>query len=167
MIHTHFESSEEVSLATRTISLLVKSGYCRKQLSQFRTSSCCCALVQAICVHCRCDEYDNRVPDTSILILRYLLQCMCDLMDSDTAPPDKLLRHRALLVKEGAHEAVVLLLKTLKISDDAHDPRFSSKFSSSGRPHIGIETSIAALTFSHSEIDLFILCSLHQCEIML
>lgn len=51
---------------------------------------------------------------------------MCDLMDLDTAPPDKLLRHRALLVKEGAHEAVVLLLKALKISGDALDPHFSS-----------------------------------------
>ena len=126
MIHTHFESSEEVSLATRTISLLVKSGHCRKQLSQFRTSACCCALVQSICVHCRREEHDDQVPEASILILRYLLQCMCDLMDLDTASPDKLLRHRALLVKEGAHEAVVLLLKALKISGDALDPHFSS-----------------------------------------
>jgi hypothetical protein len=126
MLHTHFESSEEVSLATRTISLLVKSGHCRKQLSQFRTSACCCAIVQSICVHCRCEEHCSQVPEASILILKYLLQCMCDLMDLDTAPPDKLLRHRALLVKEGAHEAVVLLLKALKISGDALDPHFSS-----------------------------------------
>jgi hypothetical protein len=53
---------------------------------------------------------------------------MCDLMGLETAAHDKLLRHRALLVKEGAHEAVVLLLKALKISSDALDPHFSRTF---------------------------------------
>ena len=110
------------SLVSRTISVLACGSRSGKIVTLLRKAGCCSALVQAVCVHHRAGEevadqgLESVSTSSPLMLLRDLLQCICDLVDADHLDPNELLRGRALFLREGAHEAVVLVARMHKVS---------------------------------------------------
>ena len=122
ILQTHSRWIPVASEATRAISALAGGGNSTKIVSLLRKAGCCSALVKAVCVHHRGLQGEDEAVSASLLFLRDLLRSVCDMLDPNRVDPGELSRCRACFLREGAHEAVVLVTRTHKISTVATTP---------------------------------------------
>ena len=120
-------------LTVKAISSLISGPAAKKHISILLDTGCSCALVQAVCVHylgtnvstnIPANNAPNNVPSdkaevpSSLLFLEDLLRCIGGFLDAAHSTFDDLSQCRSSLIREGAHEAMVLVLRTHSISAD-------------------------------------------------
>ena len=127
LLQAHVKWKAAATLAVQTMSSLATGSHSRGHAALLQRAGCCSALVQAVCVHYRGGETSGRrgeeLPDSSMILLQNLVQCICDLLDANRVSPTELLEYKASFIKEGAHEAMALVMRTLKISSGAFDAK--------------------------------------------
>jgi hypothetical protein len=127
LLQAHVKWKAAATLAVQTMSSLATGSHSRGHAALLQRAGCCSALVQAVCVHYRGGETSGRrgeeLPDSSMILLQNLVQCICDLLDANRVSPTELIEYRASFIKEGAHEAMALVMRTLKISSGAFDAK--------------------------------------------
>ena len=127
LLQAHVKWKTAATLAVQTMSSLATGSHSRGHAALLQRAGCCSALVQAVCVHYRGGETSGRrgeeLPDSSMVLLQNLVQCICDLLDANRVSPTELIEYRASFIKEGAHEAMALVMRTLKISSGAFDAK--------------------------------------------
>ena len=125
LLHAHVKWKAASILAVQTMSCLASGSHCRVHISLLQTAGCCSALVQAVCIHYRggeiCGRGEEEIPDSSMILLQCLVQCISDLLDANRILPTELIECRASFVREGSHEAMALVMRTLKISNRVSD----------------------------------------------
>ena len=125
LLHAHVKWKAASILAVQTMSCLASGSHCRVHVALLQTAGCCSALIQAVCIHYRggeiCGRREEEVPDSSMILLQCLVQCISDLLDANRISPAELIECRASFVREGSHEAMALVMRTLKISNRASD----------------------------------------------
>ena len=127
LLQAHVKWKAAATLAVQSMSCLATGSHSRGHAALLQRAGCCSALVQAVCVHYRGGETSGRrgeeLPESSMILLQNLVQCICDLLDANRVSPTELIEYRASFIKEGAHEAMALVMRTLKISSGAFDAK--------------------------------------------
>ena len=134
-------------LTVKAISCLISGPAAKRHISILLDTGCSSALVQAVCVHYLGTNVQNNVPSnvynnipnnvpnntnnvpnnkvevpSSLLLLEDLLRCIGGFLAATHTTFDDLSQCRSSLIREGAHEAMVLVLRTHTISNDYSCP---------------------------------------------
>jgi hypothetical protein len=126
VLATQIHRTQIASLVTQTISKLVCGSNSSQLIRLLRQAGCCSVLVRTVHAHLRRrgvrggGEAIDSEPDCHVLLLRELLRAICSMINVSQSDRVEMLRCRKTFLREGAHEAVVLVMKGYKVIANGH-----------------------------------------------